>query len=81
MPTLSAGACETEFQKASTVWPLRVRPEASVMVTLSMTGSLIPASAKYFSMAKIAALRLSVSNVVSGMRMSAPPSTRPRTSS
>jgi hypothetical protein len=80
-PTLSSGAWEMEFQQASTVWPDNVRPEASVMVMEAITGSFVPVSAKYFSMANSAALRFSVSNVVSGRRMSTPPSTSPRTCS
>ena len=78
MPAASRGACEIEFQHASTVWPESVRPDASVIVIDAMIGRRMPLSAKYFSIAKSAALRLSVSNVVSGMRMSEPPSTRPR---
>ncbi len=78
MPTASSGAWEIEFQHASTVCPLSVRPEASVMVIEAMTGSVMPVSSKYFSIAKSAAFRFSVSKVVSGMRMSTPPSTSPR---
>jgi hypothetical protein len=55
-----------------------VRPEASVIVIEAMTGRRMPVSSKYFSIAKSAALRFSVSNVVSGIRMSTPPSTSPR---
>ncbi len=35
----AGGACATEFQKASVVWPESVRPLASVMVPEIMTGT------------------------------------------
>ena len=41
-PTEIGRACRTEFQKASVVWPDRVRPEASVMVPEIMIGSSTP---------------------------------------
>jgi hypothetical protein len=37
-PTASGRAWATEYQKASTVWPDSVRPEASTTVPLMMTG-------------------------------------------
>jgi len=48
------------------------------MVIEAMTGTRTPRSSKSVSMANRAALRFSVSKVVSGIRMSAPPSRRPR---
>ena len=39
MPTASGRACATDVQKASTVWPERVRPLLSVMVTEIISGS------------------------------------------
>ena len=66
----SGFAWAMEFQHASVVCPESVRPDASVIVIDMMTGSLFPASSKKFSMAKIAALRLRVSKVVSGIKSS-----------
>ncbi|MCY1277422.1 hypothetical protein D9M70_261140 [compost metagenome] len=43
-PTEIGLAWRTEFQKASVVWPDRVRPEASVMVPEIMIGSSTPSS-------------------------------------
>jgi hypothetical protein len=43
---MSGRAWRTEFQKASTVWPESVRPEASVMVPEIMTGQRRPRSSK-----------------------------------
>ncbi len=37
-PMVIGFACRTEFQNASTVWPERMRPEASVTVPDTMTG-------------------------------------------
>ena len=51
------------------------------MVPLMMTGSRKPSSSKSASTAKMAALALSVSKMVSMSRRSAPPSTRPRAAS
>ena len=77
-PTASGRACRTEFQNASVTWPDRVRPEASVMVPEMITGQRRPLSSNSVSMAKIAALALRVSKIVSTSSRSAPPSTRPR---
>ena len=77
MPTLMAGACDTEFQNASSVCPLSVRPEASVIVTEIITGKRLPVSSKSFSMAKIAAFAFSVSKMVSTSSTSTPPWTSP----
>ncbi len=49
------------FQNAPTVWPESVRPEASVIVPLIITGSRRPSSSKSVSTAKIAAFALSES--------------------
>ena len=80
-PTASGRAWRTEFQKASVICPDRVRPEASVMVPEMMTGQRRPRSSKSVSTAKIAALALRVSKIVSMRSRSAPPSTRPRVAS
>ena len=80
-PTASGRTCRMEFQKASVTWPDSVRPLASVMVPDTITGHRRPCSSKSVSTAKIAALALRVSKIVSMRRMSTPPSTRPRASS
>ena len=80
-PIASGCTCRTEFQKASVVCPVRVRPEASVIVPEMITGQRRPSSAKRVSSAKIAALALSVSKIVSASSTSEPPSTRPRAAS
>ena len=80
-PTASGRTCRTEFQNASVTWPDRVRPLASVMVPETITGHRRPCSSNRVSTAKIAALALRVSKMVSISRMSAPPSTSPRASS
>jgi hypothetical protein len=41
-PTLKGLAWRTLYQKASVVWPLRVRPLASVMVAEIMIGTASP---------------------------------------
>ena len=46
-------------------WPERVRPEASVIVPEIITGQRRPRSSNSVSSAKIAALALSVSKIVS----------------
>ena len=76
-PTASGFAWRTEYQKASAVCPLRVRPERSVMVPEIMTGSLRSLRRKNSSTANSAAFAFRVSKTVSTMMMSAPPSTRP----
>ena len=73
----SGRACRTEFQNASVTCPESVRPEASVMVPDRITGQRRPRSSKRVSRAKIAALALSVSKIVSTRSRSAPPSTSP----
>ncbi len=77
---VSGRAWRTEFQKAGTVWPDRMRPEASVTVPEIMIGRRTRSgcSAKYWSIANSAALQLRVSKMVSTSSTSAPPSTRPR---
>ena len=64
-------------QNASTVWPESVRPDASTMVPEMTSGSRTPISSNSDWTAKIAALALSVSKIVSIRRMSAPPSISP----
>ena len=76
-PMASGRACRTEFQNASVTWPDRVRPDASVMVPEMMTGQRRPRSSKRVSRAKMAALALRVSKMVSTSSRSAPPSTSP----
>ena len=68
-------------QKASSVWPDSVRPEASTIVPEITTGSRQPSSSKAPVIAKIAALALSVSKIVSTSSRSAPPATWPRAAS
>ncbi len=77
-PTASGRACRTESQNASVTWPERVRPDASVMVPEMTTGQRRPSSSNSVSTAKIAALALRVSKIVSMKIRSAPPSTSPR---
>ena len=77
MPTESSGACETEIQKASTVWPERLRPERSVIVTEAMTGRRVPRTSNARSTPARAAFAFRVSKAVSTRRRSAPPSRRP----
>jgi hypothetical protein len=79
MPTERGRAWATEIRNASTVWPDSVRPERSVTVTEIMIGRSAPRSSRTSWQATIAALAFSVSKIVSMSRMSAPPSTSPRT--
>ena len=72
---VSGRAWRTEFQKASTVWPDRMRPDASVTVPEIMIGRRWPLASKYSSIANSAALALSVSKTVSTSSTSTPPST------
>ena len=67
----------TLAQKALTVWPLRMRPEASVTVPLMITGRRSPLFSKNSSIANSAALALSVSKMVSTRNRSQPPSSSP----
>ena len=76
-PTMNGSAWRMLCQKASTVWPDSVRPEASTIVPETITGRRSPISSKRSASAEIAAFALSVSKIVSMRRMSAPPSTRP----
>ncbi len=73
-PTISGSACSIEVQNASTVWPERLRPLRSTAVKEIQSGSSGAASRA----ATIAAFAFSVSKIVSIIRMSTPPSTRPR---
>jgi len=70
-------ACRIEFQKASTVCPDRMRPEASVTVPETMTGRRSPRASNTSSTAKMAALAFSVSKMVSIRTRSMPPSSSP----
>ncbi len=80
-PTLSGRAWLTAFQKASTVWPDSVRPLASVIVPEIITGTRCPERSNWRSIAKIAALALRVSKIVSTISRSAPPSSSPAAAS
>jgi hypothetical protein len=80
-PTASGRTCRTDAQNASVTCPERVRPEASVIVPETTTGQRRPCSSKRVSRAKIAALALSVSKIVSTTSRSEPPSTSPRAAS
>jgi hypothetical protein len=71
-------ACRNELKNASGVCPDKVRPERSVMVPDTMTGSRTARSSNTASTANSAAFALRVSKIVSTSRMSAPPSIRPR---
>ena len=51
MPTLTGWAWRTEFQKDSVVWPVSVRPEASVIVPEIITGRRQPRASKASSIA------------------------------
>src|SRR4029079_5773721 len=81
-PIVIGLACRTEFQNASTVWPDRIRPEASVTVPEIITGRrafpFAPDSSKYWSIANRAALAFRVSKMVSTRNRSTPPSARAR---
>ncbi len=77
MPTMKGSACSTESQKASTVWPERVRPLRSTTVTEIISGI----SGATSRAAAIAALPFKVSKMVSTRIRSTPPSLRPRAAS
>ena len=76
-PTASGRAWRTLCQNAATVWPDRIRPDASVTVPLMTTGSRSPLSSINSSSAKMAALAFSVSKTVSTRKKSQPPSSKP----
>ena len=72
-PTLKMfSSCCTDARKASRVCPESVRPLASVMVTLSITGISLPVATLTLLAAARAALALRVSNMVSISQMSTP---------
>ena len=78
-PTASGRAWRTEFQKASVVWPERVRPRGVGDGAGDHHRQRRPPLARTASStAKSAALALSVSKMVSTRSRSTPPSTRPR---
>ena len=77
MPAANGSACSIEVQKASTVWPDRLRPLRSTIVTEMNRGS--PGATSLA--AAIAAFPFRVSKIVSMSRKSAPPSRSPRTAS
>ena len=64
-PMAKGRAWRTEFQKASTVWPDRVRPDRSVMVPEIQIGRGSKPSSSRSMMALMAALQFSVSVMVS----------------
>ena len=78
---MSGSACRMLCQKASTVWPESVRPDASTIVPEMTSGRRSPISSNRAWTAKMAALALSVSKIVSMSRMSAPPSMSPAAAS
>ncbi len=84
-PMVSGFAWRTEFQNASTVWPDRMRPDASVTVPEIISGSrgrpCACRSTITSSIANSAALAFSVSKIVSTSSTSTPPSIRARTCS
>ena len=80
-PTRSGSACRMLVQKASRVWPDSVRPEASTIVPEITTGRRKPRSSNSPPIAKIAALALRVSKMVSTSSRSAPPATCPSAAS
>ncbi len=80
-PTDSGFTWATERQKASIVWPERVRAEASVIATEIMIGSRRPRASKTSSIATRAAFAFSVSKMVSTSRRSTSPSSRASTCS
>ncbi|GJE61795.1 hypothetical protein MPOCJGCO_3921 [Methylobacterium trifolii] len=80
-PMVSGLAWRRAFQKASGVWPDRVRPERSVIVPEIMMGRVTPVSSKACHAAATAALAFRVSKIVSIRISSAPPAIRPRTCS
>ena len=67
-----------EKKNASGVCPDSVRPERSVMVPETISGSSRPSSSNTWSTANPAALALRVSNTVSISKRSTPPSISPR---
>ena len=69
-PTISGSACSTDAQNASTVWPERLRPLASIAVNDTQRGI----SGATSSAAAIAAFPFSVSKIVSIRNRSTPPS-------
>jgi hypothetical protein len=75
-PTQKGRACFTDTQKASIVWPDRVRPLRSVTVTEIITGRRTPRSAKTSSIATRPAFAFRVSTIVSSSSRSQPPSIR-----
>ena len=70
---------ESEFKKASTVWPESVRPLASVIVPEIITGISIQRNSQTSSIAIRAAFALRVSKMVSTISRSTPPSINPST--
>ncbi len=70
----SGWAWRTLYQKAVTVWPLRIRPDASVTVPLMISGRRSPVASNTSSIANNAALALRVSKMVSTISTSLPPS-------
>ena len=80
-PMVTGLAWRTEAQKASTVWPERLRPERSVSVIEIISGSSRPSACSASKAAMIADLAFSVSKMVSMRMKSTPPSTRASTCS
>ncbi len=74
-------AWRMDVQNASTVWPERVRPDASVIVPEMTIGTRSASASNAAWMPKIAAFALSVSKMVSTTSRSAPPATSPSAAS
>ena len=73
-PIVSGRAWRTACQKASTVWPERLRPERSVIVIEIISGTSRPCAWPASIAAMIPALAFSVSKTVSIRMKSTPPS-------
>ena len=71
---MKGSAWRIEFQNASVVCPDRVRPDASVIVPDTMTGTIDPVASKLRLIANMAAFAFNVSKMVSIIRKSTPPS-------
>ena len=74
MPTENTSACWMLARKASTVCPDKVRPALSLTVKDTISGTLLPFFSITVSAAYRAAFTLRVSNTVSMMSASTPPS-------
>ena len=71
---MSGCACAIDMSNASTVCPLKFRPDLSITVPEIIKGTLRPVFSNASLIANNAAFPLSVSKMVSTMRRSTPPS-------